>query len=162
MKNNILTSGIFAIVFCLIGLASCNQSEDLVNELDSNKEVAAIEKAVPNVSKSAACAVYDANRVKYYRDTHQLQFGQIKIVNNHGNAYFTIKTYHPDAPGPVQGSYYVGPYQTIYLPGYYGSDWGIQIVYGNGVTSCVKFVGNVTSSYSNNVFTIRASDIFYL
>jgi hypothetical protein len=40
-----------------------------------------------------------------------------------------------------------------------GSDWGIQVVFGNGVTSRIRSVGEV-SQHDGRVFNVNATLIF--
>ena len=91
-----------------------------------------------------------------------LRIGQIQIVNDYGGDV-NIFLYHPQNPGTVFANWHVLASQSTFLALAtgtnitIGSDWGIQIKFGNGVTSQIRKVGNIGSF--NGSFSVLATRI---
>jgi hypothetical protein len=91
--------------------------------------------------------------------------GPVAIENNYNNSVvYTIQVYHPQAPGRIYAQWTIGnPGKTNLLhnnqPLRLGSDWGIQIVFGNGVASPIRRLDGV-GSYQNGTWNVVASRVF--
>jgi hypothetical protein len=105
--------------------------------------------------------------VEYVRRRNE-PIGNILINNDYGpnpqDGSVSIRLYHSDAPdrifstwsfaGGESANLAVGG-QTITI----GGDWGIQVVFGNGVTSCILPVADV-GRFENGRFIVLATDIY--
>lgn len=96
-----------------------------------------------------------------------LKIGRIKVHNNY-NSGVRVVLYHPD-------SWLLGDYSkfaqwslppgTTYFLNYdgqninIGNDWGIQVVFDNGVKSCIRSLHYV-SDYNNGVFNVKGSEVY--
>jgi hypothetical protein len=88
--------------------------------------------------------------------------GKIIIQNNYSGAV-TIRLFYPPHYANVWRYWNIGANAVTFLAinneeFIIGSDWGIQIVFGNGVTSAVRKVGSI-ATYNNNAFTVPATRI---
>ncbi len=94
--------------------------------------------------------------------------GNILINNNYGpdpqSGSVSIRLYHSDAPERIfstwnlagsESSNLVYNNQNIVI----GGDWGIQIVFGNGVTSCIYPVADV-GRFENGRYVVTATNIY--
>jgi hypothetical protein len=107
---------------------------------------------------------YDAALVNRIRNLNMVKIGGI-VINNNYVGDVKIALYHSDNPSKVFASWlfkakekanlvYDSKRITI------GSDWGIKIIFGNGVESPVKPVQAVLSSFNLGIMTVDASNIY--
>jgi hypothetical protein len=126
-------------------------------------EVAALSTA----ANAKNCSAYNSSVVTSVRQRN-VPIGNILINNNYGsnpqNGSVSIRLYHSDTPDRVfsTGSFAGGESATFSTQGQkivIGGDWGIQIVFGNGVTSCIYPVADV-GRFENGKYVVIATDIY--
>ncbi len=113
------------------------------------------------------CPPYNSSVVAYVRRRNG-PIGNILINNNYGpdpqNGSVSIRLYHSDAPDRIFStwSFVGGESSNLATEGQriaIGGDWGIQVVFGNGVTSCILPVADV-GRFENGKFIVLATDIY--
>lgn len=113
------------------------------------------------------CPLYNSRVVQRVR-RRRPPIGNLFIMNNYGpdpqSGSVSIRLYHSDAPNRVFGTYNFAGNQSaeIYSGNkklVLGGDWGIQIVFGNGVTSCISPIADI-GSFDNGRYVIYATDIY--
>ncbi|MFO0943884.1 MAG: hypothetical protein U0930_24370 [Pirellulales bacterium] len=92
-----------------------------------------------------------------------LTVGRLTIANNY-DALVTVRLYHPQGGGNVFGSKQLQPLQRLTWADeggvvFLGSDWPIDIVFGNGVIGQRRLVGGI-ADFDGQEFEIVASRIF--
>ncbi|CAO5073169.1 hypothetical protein MICAER10613_038830 [Microcystis aeruginosa] len=130
--------------------------------------IAAVEVAALSTPANAQnCSAYNSSVVTSVRQRN-VPVGNILINNNYGPdpqaGSVSIRLYHSDAPDRIFSTWrFAGGEsanlsfqgQTITI----GGDWGIQIVFGNGVTSCIYPVADV-GRFENGRYVVTASNIY--
>jgi hypothetical protein len=114
--------------------------------------------------QNSAYGAYDANIVSTLRKS-TLNIGQLSINNNYAGSV-TISLYHSDAPTYSFGEWLLPSasvttlknYRDNNAPIYFGEDWGIQIIFGNGVKSDVYPISNF-STFKDGIISIDATKI---
>jgi hypothetical protein len=107
------------------------------------------------------------NTINSLVENNAVRTGEINIDNNYNNN-ITILLYNGDKW--LEGDYAVdlrysdmpNGRHNLFLGGAplrIKNTWGIQVVFNNGVKSCVRMVGSI-ARFSNGRFSIRASDIY--
>jgi len=112
-------------------------------------------------------ATYNEQVIRSWRASGKLRIGSIKVVNNYvagSNGQVEIQLFHSDAPGQVFGKWTItgGSEDVLALNGNpinIGSDWGIRVLFGNGVVSEIYAVGEV-GEFVGNQHVVKASDIY--
>ncbi len=113
------------------------------------------------------CSPYNSSVVASVRQRN-VAIGNILIKNNFGPitqaGSVSIRLYHSDAPDRVFSTYNFVGGETVNLTHQgqeinIGGDWGIQLVFGNGATSCIYPVADV-GRFENGKHVITASDIY--
>jgi hypothetical protein len=127
-----------------------------------------LEVTVLSISANAQnCSAYDSSVVTSVRQKN-VSIGNILINNNYGpdpqSGSVSIRLYHSDAPDRIfstwnlaggESSNLVYNNQNIVI----GGDWGIQIVFGNGVTSCIYPVADI-GRFENGRYVVTATNIY--
>ncbi len=116
--------------------------------------------------QNSAYSAYDANIVSTLRKS-TVNIGQLLINNNYAGSV-TISLYHPDAPSYSFGEWLLPlpsssvttlkDYRNNNTPISFGDDWGIQIIFGNGVKSDVYPISNL-SSFKDGIISVDATKI---
>ena len=121
----------------------------------------------PNLHNYSAFSTQATGHIQDLRNLG-LKIGRLKVRNNYGGPV-KIVLYHPDSwlegiyTGfgqwnlPTNSTYYLNASngQNMYI----GNDWGIQVLFENGVKSCVRCLG-LLSSFQNGEFYVLASDVY--
>lgn len=87
------------------------------------------------------------------------------VVNNDYGGDVQIRLYHPQNRGVVfsssgfRGSERSNLSDNNNQQVVVGSDWGIQVVFGNGVASPIRIIGNI-SGHDGRTFSVNASQVF--
>lgn len=103
--------------------------------------------------------IFDVN----IADVPSLAIGQIRIKNDYSSPV-SIRLYHSHTPNQIFATWQFAALEDSFLAMNnqrinIGSDWGIQIVFGNGAISTVRKVGNI-GLYSNNILEVLATEIY--
>jgi hypothetical protein len=111
------------------------------------------------------CKAYNSGVVAAYRQRkrNNLNIGSIKISDNMRDSA-SIRLYHPDAPDSIFSQWDFASTESATLtiqrkPVVIGADWGIQVVFGRGPTSCIHYVGQV-GRFENGRFDVNTKSIF--
>jgi hypothetical protein len=116
--------------------------------------------------KAQNCQAYNSSVVTSVRGRN-IPTGNILIKNNFGptpqSGAVSIKLYHSDAPDRVFSRWdLVGGEQARLSYNdkslVIGGDWGVQVVFGNGVTSCISPIADV-GRFENGRYVVLATDI---
>jgi hypothetical protein len=123
--------------------------------------------ALSTPANAQNCSAYDSSVVASLRQRN-VSIGNILINNNYGPdpqaGAVSIRLYHPDAPDRIFStwSFAGGESANLATQGQrinIGGDWGIQIVFGNGVTSCIYPVADV-GRFENVGHVVTATNIY--
>ncbi len=92
-----------------------------------------------------------------------IPIGPIVLNMNYSGAV-SIRLYHPQRPGAVFANWNIpnqGTGNLLYnnRPTVIGGDWGIQIIFGNGVTSPIRRVDRI-GTYQNGNWNVVATRIY--
>lgn len=113
------------------------------------------------------CPTYNSSVVASVR-SRNVPIGNILINNNYGpnpqDGSISIRLYHSDATDKVFSTWnFVGGESANLSDAngrlVIGGDWGVQVVFGNGVASCISPVANV-GRFENGRFVVLATDIY--
>lgn len=112
-------------------------------------------------AQAAVCATYNSKVVAEVRKDN-VNIGNI-LINNNDTRAAKIRLYHSDAPGSIFATWHIANDKSTSLTMQnerinIGSDWGIQIVFGDGVTSCVYPIATV-GSFENGKHIVKAKNI---
>jgi hypothetical protein len=122
---------------------------------------------LPLAANAQNCPAYDSSVVSRVRQRN-VPVGNILINNNYGpdpqSGAVTIRLYHSDAPDRIFSTWNFAGGESANLAMQdnrinIGGDWGIQIVFGNGVTSCISPVADV-GRFENGRYIVAATDIY--
>ncbi len=115
--------------------------------------------------QNSAYSAYDANIVSALRKS-TVNIGQLSINNNYAGEV-TIALYHSDYPTNSSFGEWLLPsssvttlkdYRNSNAPIYFGDDWGIQIIFGNGVKSDVYPISKF-STFKDGIISVDAGAI---
>lgn len=113
---------------------------------------------------SAQCPDYTVKSVTAYRTSNKVAIGKIEVTADYAGSY-KVLLYHPDNPSKIFASWDFEEGEVVYLSTKtdgrisIGSDWGIQIVFGNGVKSCIAFVGTC-GEFHDGAFVVKTTKIY--
>lgn len=116
------------------------------------------------LSAGAQCVDYTTKSVTDFRTHNKVALGKIEVTADYAGSY-KVLLYHPDNPDKIFASWDFETGEVVYLSTKtdgrisIGSDWGIQIVFGNGVKSCIAFVGNC-GECKDGVFEVKTTRIY--
>ena len=140
------TFKLILISLIFISLNSCEDSSD--DNEDQGYKVFMLKTT--DIYNTTNVAGYSTQSVSNYRSSNNLKIRQIIIMDDYQGT-LTVRLYHPDAPDRIFNNWIFNEGDELYLVDNdseyisIGSDWGIQVVFGNGVSSDINFVGDVPS-----------------
>lgn len=109
------------------------------------------------------CPGYSTQEVIVYRRNSPIRTGTVSVEGDYKGTYH-IRLYHSDTPGEIFATWHCRENTTITLAQEntaitIASDWGIQIEFENGVTSCVYFLGDI-ARYQDGTFYVKSTSIY--
>lgn len=122
---------------------------------------------LPMPASAQNCPSYNPSVVGSVRGRN-VPIGTILINNNYGpnpqSGSVSIRLYHSDATNRIFSTWSFAGGQSAELADnngrvVIGGDWGVQIVFGNGVTSCIVPVADV-GRFENGRYVVLATDIY--
>ena len=123
--------------------------------------------ALSTPANAQNCSAYNSSVVTSVRQRN-VPVGNILINNNYGPdpqaGSVSIRLYHSDAPDRIFSTWSFASGESVSLATQgsritIGGDWGIQIVFGNGVTSCIYPVADV-GRFENGRYVVTATNIY--
>jgi hypothetical protein len=92
-----------------------------------------------------------------------LSIGRIRLRNDYAGTV-TIRLYHPQSPNQIFATWFFQSQEQSFLALNsqlitIGSDWGIQVVFGNGVTSAIRNVGSI-ALFADAVLDVLATEVY--
>lgn len=114
-----------------------------------------------------SCPPYNESIVASVRQ-RRVPIGNILIKNDYGpnarSGSVKIRLYHSDAPKRIFSSWNFAGGESALLASQdqnlvIGGDWGVQVVFGNGVTSCILPVADI-GRFQNGRYVVVATEIY--
>lgn len=137
---------------------------------DIAEETLMVHAMNPSCNNYESSTTHNEGAINFIRGHNQLITGRLKVHNTYSGEVY-LQLYHPDSW--LDGHYvpFGGYSWTVAsganpqlngsdgIPLIIGNDWGIKVSFANGVTSCIRTVGDIYN-YNNGSFQLWANQIY--